>query len=121
LEQVLLTATAEPLTIALFGGVSAITWLLTELAQGPEANALLEHFDAALWRYLDVADWRDRKDLASGLAGVGIMLASRDDDRARRMADRVLAHFEACAIESGPGITWRNDPQFLPESERVLF
>jgi hypothetical protein len=37
------------------------------------------------------------------------------------MAERVLAHFEASAIESGPGITWRNEPQFLPASERVLF
>lgn len=121
LEQLLLTATSVPLTIALFGGASALAWLLDQLAEGPEVNALREHFDAALWRYLDVHEWQDRKDLASGLAGVGVMLASRNDAPARRMAERVLAHFEASAIESGPGITWRNEPRFLPESERALF
>ncbi|HEU4610976.1 MAG TPA: lanthionine synthetase C family protein [Kofleriaceae bacterium] len=121
LEHALAIATSAPLTIALIGGVAGMSWLLDHVAAGPELDALLEHFDAALLRHIDVSRWTDRKDLVSGLAGVGVMLAQRGDERARRIAERVLSHFEATAIASTSGVTWRTEPRFLPEAQRAVF
>lgn len=121
LEQALLTAAAAPLTISLFGGLAGSAWVLQQIADGPEVSAVLDHFDAALSRHLAVPTWVDRNDLMSGLAGLGVMLAARDDARARQLAERVVAHLELTAIEIGPGVTWRTEPQFLPPPRRATF
>lgn len=121
LEQALVTATSTPLTISLFGGLSGCTWVLQHVAEGPEVTELVEHFDAALSRHLDVPIWQDRKDLMSGIAGAGIMLAARDAERTRQLAGRVLTHLEATAIESSAGVTWRTEPQFLAPPLRTRF
>ncbi|HEX5062368.1 MAG TPA: lanthionine synthetase C family protein, partial [Kofleriaceae bacterium] len=121
LEHALGVATSAPLTIALIGGVAGMAWLVDHVAAGPEVDALLEHFDGALLRHVAVPQWTDRQDLVSGLAGAGVMLAQRGDARARRIAERVLAHFESTAIESTAGVTWRTDPQFLPDQHRAVF
>jgi lantibiotic biosynthesis protein len=118
LEQALVATTSAPMTVALFGGVAGMAWLLDHVADGPEVQSILEHFDAALERHLAVPHWQDRKDLLSGLAGIGVMLAARRDARARRLAVHVLEHFERTATVAGRGITWRNEPRFLPESIR---
>lgn len=121
LEHALAAATSAPLTLALFGGLSGMAWLLGHLVEGSESDVLLEHFDAALWARVDVPELQDRKDLMSGLAGMGVMLAARTDARARQLAERILVHFERTAIECSSGVTWRNEPQFLPEWERARF
>jgi hypothetical protein len=57
----------------------------------------------------------------SGLAGVGVLAAARDDARARQIAARVLSHLEASAILTEAGATWRTPPRFLPEAQRARF
>lgn len=121
LEAALTTSTSGPATISLFGGVAGVSWVLNQLAAGPEADAMLAHFDAALWRHLDVPQWHERHDLMSGLAGVGVLVAQRSDASARRIAERVLSHLESTAIASGPGVTWRTAPKFLPPHQQARF
>jgi hypothetical protein len=111
---------ARPLTISLFGGLAGMSWVLQHLA-GAEAEAAVEHFDAALWRHLDVPRWEERFDLMSGLAGVGVLVADRRDTRARRIAERVLLHLERTALFTTAGATWCTPPRFLPEARRVQF
>lgn len=114
LERALVTATSSPLTLSLFSGVSGCTWVLQHIADGPDVAALVEHFDGALARHLDVATWHDRIDLMSGIAGAAVMLADRSDVRARALAARLITHLESLAIESTAGATWRIEPRFLP-------
>jgi len=49
LEAALVTAVARPLTISLFGGLAGMAWVLDQLV-GTDADAVVEHFDAALCR-----------------------------------------------------------------------
>lgn len=120
LEAALVTAVTRPLTISLFGGLAGMAWVLDQLA-GAEADAVVEHFDAALWRHLDVPRWDERYDLMSGLAGVGALVADRRDARARRIAERVLFHLERAAVVTEVGAMWRTPPRFLPEARRSRF
>lgn len=121
LERTLVGASSAPQTMALFGGISGMAWLLHESAEGHTSDAVLEHWDAAIWRHLDVPQWHGVDDLLTGLAGVGVMLAARNDVPSRRMAERVLAHFEATAIESALGVTWRTESRTLPAHARSVF
>lgn len=121
LERAIVKAMSTPLTISLFGGLSGCTWVLHDVAEGPEVASLVDHFDDALARHLDGSTWQDRKDLMSGIAGTGVMLATRDDVRARQLAARVLGHLEATALETTAGITWQTDPQFLSPALRTRF
>lgn len=120
LEAALLEAVTRPITMSLFGGLAGLSWVLDQLA-GPEAGPAVAHFDAALWRHLDVPRWDGRYDLMSGLAGVGVLVADRRDARARQLAERVLFHLERTALLSGAGATWRTPPRFLPEARRARF
>ncbi len=120
LEAALVAAVTRPLTMSLFGGLAGMAWVLGRLA-GPEADAAVAHFDAALWRHLDVPRWDERYDLMSGLAGVGVLVADRRDARARQIAERVLLHLERAAIVTGAGARWRTPPRFLPEARRARF
>jgi hypothetical protein len=120
LEAALVAAVARPITISLFGGLAGIAWVLQHLV-GPEAGAVIERFDVALWRHLDVPRWEERYDLMSGLAGVGVLVADRRDLRARQLAERVLFHLERSAVVTGAGATWRTPPRFLPEARRARF
>jgi class I lanthipeptide synthase len=106
LEGALVAAVARPLTISLFGGLAGMAWVLEQLV-GAEAGAVVEHFDAALWRHLDVPRWEERYDLMSGLAGVGALVADRRAVRARQIAERVLFHLERSAIVTEVGAMWR--------------
>jgi len=120
LEAALVTAVARPLTISLFGGLAGMAWVLDQLV-GTDADAVVEHFDAALWRHLDVPRWEERYDLMSGLAGVGALVADRRAPRARQIAERVLFHLERSAIVTEVGAMWRTPPRFLPEARRPWF
>lgn len=121
LETALLATASQPLTVALFGGACGASWILHELADGTEAETAIAQFDAAILRHLDVAQWAERYDLMSGLAGVGVHIANRRDVRAFQIADRVVSHLEASAIQSNTGLTWRTPPEFLPKRRRLQF
>lgn len=113
LERALSTAVTQSLTISLFGGLSGYSWLLHQVAHGPEAAALVAHFDDSLTEHLDASIALERQDLISGLAGAGVMLAERGDARAHELAARVLTHLETTALEFDEGVTWRTEPRFL--------
>jgi lantibiotic biosynthesis protein len=114
---------ARPATISLFTGLSGISWLIGHFSDEDdrEASALMEHFDSALLRHLDVPQWQERYDLITGLAGVGVYAAGRLGERADRITDLVLSHLEAVAIASDAGTTWRTAPQYLAPPRRERF
>jgi lantibiotic modifying enzyme len=104
---------AQPSTIALFGGLSGVLWLLDQLGEGAEVDAMVSHLEAGVLRYLH--------DLMSGLAGVGVYASTRRTRAAIELGESVLTHLEATAIIDHTGATWRTPPQFLPEARRVRF
>jgi lantibiotic modifying enzyme len=121
LDSALAVASAQPLTLSLFGGLSGISWVLSELGAGDEVDLVLAHFDSALVRYLDVPRWAERYDLMSGLAGVGVYAAERRDAVGHQLAEHVIHHLETSATMAGAGTAWRTPPAFLPEPRRARF
>lgn len=119
LEYALSIAVEQPGTIALFGGLTGTSWVLGHLVERADAEPLLAHFDAALLRYLEVPHWNERVDLVSGLAGIGVSVAQRRENRAVQIAELVVSHLETTAICGDTGITWRTPPRFLPEPWRT--
>jgi hypothetical protein len=113
LESALNAIAARPATISLFAGISGISWLVSQLAAGDEADSIVAHFDSAVLRYLDAPRWQERYDLITGLVGVGVYAAGRRGEPATRIADRVLFHLEATAIAGDAGTTWHTPPQRL--------
>lgn len=118
LELALSSAVEQPTTVALFGGLAGTSWVVEQLVDRAQAEPVLAQFDAALQRYLEVPRWEDRFDLVSGIAGIGISVAGRRDNRAVRMAELVVSHLEATALVRGAGVAWRTPAQFLPERWR---
>jgi lantibiotic modifying enzyme len=121
LEFALNIVVTQPATIALFGGIAGSSWILNHLVQQDEAEPVLAQFDTGLLRYLNTPRWKDRLDLVSGLAGIGVSVANRRDGRALQIADCVLSHLEAAAITDDAGTTWRTPARFLSEERRVQF
>jgi lantibiotic biosynthesis protein len=121
LETALHSSVRQIPTISLFSGISGVSWLLGELASGPEAEALIAHFDGALWSHLWETTADIPYDLAGGLVGVGVCMAGRGDARSRRIADLVLTRLESTAAVDSGRTTWYTSPRFLHESWRELF
>lgn len=122
-DSALAAIAARPPTISLFAGLSGISWLVGQFSDEDdrEADALMDHFDSALLRHLDVPQWQERYDLITGLVGVGVYAAGRLGERADRITDLVLSHLEAAAIASDAGTTWRTLPAFLAPPRRERF
>ena len=121
LESALSAIVARPATISLFLGISGVSWLVRQVADGDEADSIIAHFDSAVLRYLDVPRWQDRYDLIAGLVGIGAYAAGRRGEPAARIADRVLSHLEATAIAGDAGTTWRTAPHWLAPARRARF
>jgi hypothetical protein len=121
LEQALVTTLDAPTSVALFDGITGLSWLLPQLADGDGVARALEQYDAMLIGELAVARWEGRHDLVGGLAGVGVMAAARRDERAQAIADRVLFHLESTAQMTDTGATWRTAARFVPEPARHLY
>jgi lantibiotic modifying enzyme len=118
LELALSSALEQSSTVALFGGLAGTSWVVEHMVDRAQAEPVLAHFDTALRRYLEVPRWEDRFDLVSGIAGIGVSVAGRRDNRAMRMAELVVSHLEATALVRGAGVAWRTPARFLPEPWR---
>src|SRR5262249_28520479 len=115
------SATTAPLSLSLFSGVSGLLWLLHRIGASDEANPLIAHLDTAVLNCLSVPRWVNRYDLVSGIVGAGVAAAVRKDDRAKRIADRVMSLLEALAIFEERGATWRTSPENLVTERRNQF
>jgi lantibiotic biosynthesis protein len=121
LEMALRLSASHAPRISLFGGISGLLWTLRELTTGHEAESLIAHLDAALWTQLRASVSDEPYDLAGGIVGVGVCMASWPDARSSRIADLVLAQLETTLTVHDSGTTWYTSPRFLSDPWRRLF
>jgi lantibiotic biosynthesis protein len=111
-----------PLPPALHEGFTGVAWALQHL-QPPEpaAEDPLAGIDEALLEHLSQSPWQGDYDLISGLAGFGVYAAERlPRPAAGLLLERLLDRLEETAERRPEGLTWRTDPELLPDWQRQL-
>lgn len=109
---------SAPMNVSLFGGISWLAWVVDELVGGRDADSVLARFDIAL---LQAFDDRVGFDLVGGLAGIGVMAASREQAGGAKIADRVLRKLEVAAVPFGDGVAWPTPVAHMSPSQRETY
>jgi lantibiotic modifying enzyme len=107
---------------ALHEGFTGVAWTLQHLQPPePEAEDPLEAIDAALLEHLSQSPWKGEYDLISGLAGFGVYAAERlPRPAAGLLLERILDRLDETSERCPEGLTWRTDPELLPDWQRQL-
>ncbi|RKH74049.1 Lanthionine biosynthesis cyclase LanC [Corallococcus interemptor] len=112
---------SRPMGATLYSGMTGVAWAVEHLTGGgeeEEGNGL-EDVDAVLARRLGVSPWTAGFDLISGLAGLGVYALERlPRADARRCLEGVVSRLAELAEERPEGLTWKTQPQWLPEEKQ---
>jgi lantibiotic biosynthesis protein len=134
-------ASEELGNLGLFGGLAGLGWMVEHISgilrafSSPDDDTadfattlpseehepdLLADIDEVLLHELDRDDPDRCYDLISGLTGFGVYFLERwPRPPARQAIEKILIHLERFAETSDCGITWRSQPDLLPDSEKA--